>query len=188
MNDGKLMRRVAGAHDIRTDGILDLTIRCRGKSLLDVGCNRGAVAFEFANQGIRMVHGCDLYEPGILLAREMFTDLRNCPSRFEVVDLSKGAEALAIFGGMSYDIVLLLATYHKLRRQMKPDLLGALIRKLGNLTAHYFAWRSVSNDDGGAAEIEMKELDADLFKVGLKRVHTSYISDLGTAAIWEKFP
>ena len=64
-----LQRRVAGYHDIRLDGILDLTIRAKGASVLDVGCNRGLVAFEMANNGARVVHGCDNYAPGVETAR-----------------------------------------------------------------------------------------------------------------------
>src|SRR6266576_6992567 len=165
----KLMRRVAGAHDIRMDGISDLVLRARGAAVLDVGCNRGLVGFEFANNGARLVHGCDLYEPGIATAREIFIDLRNVQARFEVVDLTRGPEALNLFGGTPYDIVLLLATYHKLKRVMRADALSELMRKLGNLTITYFGWRSMSNDRGESVK-EMMQLDCDLGLVGLKRI------------------
>lgn len=64
-DENKLMRRVAGYHDIRLDGMLDLVIRARGASVMDVGCNRGLVGFEMANNGATLVHGCDNFAEGI---------------------------------------------------------------------------------------------------------------------------
>jgi SAM-dependent methyltransferase len=177
----RLHRRVAGYHDIRLDGLTDLLLRAPGASVLDIGCNRGLVGFEFANNGASKVHGCDIYEEGIQTARHLFCDLRNCDSRFEVSDLTK-PNALD-WCDRQYSIVVMLATYHKLKRSMKPGDLSALTGRLGKMAGRYFAWRGTSKD-AEANEDEMKALDRDL---GLKRVHTSYISkELGVAAIWER--
>jgi 2-polyprenyl-3-methyl-5-hydroxy-6-metoxy-1,4-benzoquinol methylase len=185
-DEHKLMRRVAGYHDIRLDGISDLLLRAREASVLDVGCNRGLVGFEFANNGARLVHGCDNYEPGIRTARELFADLRNVQSRFEVVDLTSGPACLKVFGAGHYDVVVLLATYHKLKRVMPAKELSALVRYLGRLTHKFFAWRATS-DKPNENEDEMASLDDDLRSAGLKRIHTSYLSDeLGLAAIWAR--
>lgn len=183
--DEKLMRRVAGYHDIRLDGISDLLLRARGASVMDIGCNRGLVGFEFANNGARLVHGCDNYEDGIHVARHVFCDLRNVESRFEVVDLTKGPDALKPFGDTSWDIVLMLATYHKLRRIMSAEDLSKLMKFFGSRTVRWFAWRGTDKRDEN--EIELKELDRDLRELRLHRVHTSFMSkQLGAAAIWEK--
>lgn len=180
----RIERRVAGYHDIRMDGMTDLVVRARGASVLDVGCNRGLVGFEMANNGAKLVHGCDSYELGILTAKELFCDLRAVEFQFEVVDLSKGAVALDPFGNRRYDIVLLLATYHKLIRVMAPDLLTGLIQDLANRTVKYFGWRGTSTQ-AQENEAEMAALDRDL--VGLKRIHTSTISEeLGLCAIWAR--
>lgn len=181
----RISRRVAGYHDIRLDGITDLVMRARGASVMDIGCNRGLVGFEFANNGATVVHGCDNYELGIRTACELFADLRSVEIRFEVVDLSKGVPSLKPFGDRKYDIIVMLATYHKLKRIMAPELLADLMRHLGRRTVRYFAWRGTSSqhDDN---EKEMKALDRDLGSSGLRRIHTSYISDLGVAAIWER--
>jgi SAM-dependent methyltransferase len=182
----KIMRRVAGYHDLRLDGMMDLVIRARGCSVLDVGCNRGLVGFELANNGAEVIHGCDNYEDGIHTARELFVDLRNVRSQFEVIDLRNGSKAIRPYFMEVYDIVLLLATYHKLKRAMTPDALNELTTYLGRVTMRYFAWRGTS-DKPDENEEEMRTLDRDLAPVGLKRVHTSYISDaLGVAAIWER--
>lgn len=181
----RIQRRVAGHHDIRLDGITDLVIRARGASVLDIGCNRGLVGFEFANNGATVVHGCDNYEVGIRTARELFADLRSVETKFEVVDLSKGVSSLGSFGDRRYDIVVMLATYHKLKRIMVPELLAEMMRHLGRRTVRYFGWRGTSTQHKDN-EKEMTNLDRDLGSSGLRRVHTSYISDLGAAAIWER--
>jgi SAM-dependent methyltransferase len=181
----RLQRRVAGYHDIRLDGISDLLSRAPGSSVMDIGCNRGLVGFEFANNGARVVHGCDVWTDGIATARELFADLRAVESRFEVVDLTIGPAAMKVFDKTKYDIVLLLATYHKIKRVMDKDLLAELIAELGNRTIRYFAWRSTERDHVGN-EQERKALDKTLNKVGLSCVQWSSISDLGPAAIWER--
>lgn len=182
----KVQRRVAGYHDVRMDGISDLVLRARGKSVFDIGCNRGMVGFEFATNGAAVVHGCDIYEKGIDAAREVFADLRSVESRFEVVDLTKGPDALQIFGGMKYDITLCLATYHKLKRVMPPEDLSKLMRHFGRLTKGYFGWRATSFEHA-ENDKEIANLDQDLGEVGLTRIHTSYISaELGVAAIWSR--
>lgn len=183
-----LQRRVAGHHDIRMDGMTDLVIRARDASVFDIGCNRGLVAFEFANNGAEMCHGCDIYEEGIVTARHLFVDLRAVRSKFEVVDLTQGPAAMkAAFADQHYDIVLMLATYHKLKRVMTPEALTALIKDFGIRTDRYFAWRGTS-DKPEENEQEIKNLDGDLGDVGLRRIHTTYISrSLGVAAIWERY-
>ncbi len=186
MTERQIMRRVAGYHDIRMDGMLDLVIRGRGASVMDIGCNRGLVGFEFANNGADLVHGCDNYEPGILTAREIFADMRSVKSQFEVVDLTQGPVSLAPFGNQTYDITVCLATYHKLKRVMLPDTLTGLVRDFGRRTNRYFAWRATSGNHE-ENEGEREKLDKDLGSVGFKRIHTSYISEqLGMCAIWQK--
>lgn len=183
----KLQRRVAGYHDIRMDGMTDLVIRAKGASVFDIGCNRGLVAFEMANNGATVCHGCDIFEPGIQTAREIFADLRAVESHFAVLDLTGGAEVVANeFGATQYDIVLCLATYHKLKRIMPYPSLSALMQHFGKRTKRYFAWRGTS-DKPAENEDEIRDLDWDMKQVGLKRIHTSYISEvLGVAAIWAR--
>lgn len=177
-----LMRRVQGFHDLRLDGISDLLHRARGATVFDIGCNRGLAGFEFAGNGATRVMGCDNYEDGIIACRHLFCDLRAVRHRFEVVDLTGGEAAFKeAFGGeaaLMHDIVLMLATYHKLIRLMPTKALSELIRFFGSRTGKYFAWRGY--------EPEIKSLDYDLGKVGLKRIHTSMISDIQPAAIWAR--
>lgn len=183
----KVQRRVAGLNNVRLDGITDLLLRAKGKSVFDIGCNRGMVGFQFAENYAATVHGCDIYEDGIFVAREVFADLRSTESRFEVVDLTLGPKALkSEFETDGYDIVLCLATYHKLKRVMPPENLTELMVFFGKWTKKYFAWRGTS-DKPDENEQEIRNLDRDLKVAGLVRIHTSYISnDLGVAAIWAR--
>lgn len=177
-----LMRRVQGEHDIRFDGIQDIVNRARGASVFDIGCNRGLAGYEMARNGAARVFGCDNYEDGIIACRHLFADLRAVPHQFEVVDLMDGEEGyMKAFGGhakFNHDITLMLATYHKLARIMSEKQLSALMQFFGSKTNKYFAWR-------GYAE-ELVKLDSDLGKAGLKRIHTSMISDIQPAAIWAR--
>lgn len=183
MHETKLMRRVAGYHDVRLDGISDLVLRARGASVFDVGCNRGLIAFEFANNGARLVHGCDNYVAGIATAREVFCDLRNVESKFEVVDLTVPDIIMDTFGKGGYDIVLLLATWHKLKRVMSPEVGRDFIHDLGRRTQRYLGWRGNRREPE-----EIEQLDEYLLEVGLRRIQTSFIGgdDLGPSAIWKR--
>jgi SAM-dependent methyltransferase len=176
----RLMRRVQGFHDLRLDGIGDLLHRARGASVFDIGCNRGLAGFEFAYNGADRVMGCDIYEDGIIAARHIFCDLRAVKHRFEVVDLTGGPAAMRkAFGKdaeLSHDIVLMLATYHKLKRIMPAPALADLMAFFAAKTKRYFGWRGY--------EDELPQLDKALHP--LKRIHTSFISDIQPAAIWAR--
>lgn len=183
----RLQRRVAGFHDLRMDGMTDLVLRAKGCSIFDIGCNRGLVSFEMANNGATTCHGCDMFEEGIKTAREIFVDLRACESNFQVVDLTKGPSRLEkAFGNQTYDIVLMLATYHKLKRSMNPKDLSSLMQWFGERTTKWFGWRGTS-EKANENENEMLSIDNDFRRSGLKRIHTSYISKtLGVCAVWER--
>lgn len=177
-----LMRRVQGNHDLRLDGVGDILHRARDASVFDIGCNRGLAGYEFAGNGAARVMGCDIYEDGIIAARHLFCDLRAVKHRFEVVDLTGGPEAMRkVFGkdaDLRHDIVLMLATYHKLKRIMPAKELSNLMRWFGAGTGKYFVWRGY--------EDEIAKLDKDLGAAGLTRVQTSIISDIQPAAIWAR--
>lgn len=185
--ENKLMRRVAGYHDIRLDGMVDLLSRAKDARVLDLGCNRGRVSDDFYRNGAALVHGCDIDEQCILTCRNVFADLRAVQSKFEVVDLTGGPRAFhAAFGDQHYDVTVMLATYHKLKRVMKEQDLTQLMKDLGKRTEKYFAWRATS-DKPDENEQERQALDRDLGPEGLRRIHTSYISQqLGMCAIWAR--
>lgn len=172
-------RRVESAlHDIRFDGLSDLLLRANGASVIDIGCNRGHVAYDFAMNGARLVHGCDIDAPSIQAARIWFSELPHCQSQFEVVDLEKGPISLKPFGTGGYDIVLFLGVLHKLKRVMSFDSLAALLFYLGDRALTYFAWSGYVED--------LNFMDTALGK-SFKRVHTSELALPGRpAAIWRR--
>lgn len=178
----QLKRRVAGYHDLRLDGLTDIVLRAPGCSVLDLGCNRGLVGFEMANNGAVKVHGCDIDAECIAVARGVFADLRAVESRFEVVDLTKEIP----FPDERYDIALMIATYHKIKRVMPKGELTQLIKNIGKRTDKFFVWRGNGNDTEAKGEMEI--LDKELGECGLKRVHTSNLSlTLGLAAIYARY-
>jgi 2-polyprenyl-3-methyl-5-hydroxy-6-metoxy-1,4-benzoquinol methylase len=178
MDETHPTRRVVGVHDIRFDGLSDLLLRAHGCSVIDIGCNRGHIGYEFAVNGARLVHGCDIYAPGIATARQWFAELPHVASQFEVVNLEGGPAALTkAFGAGGYDIVLFIGVVHKLKRVMKPEPLAALIRHLGSLAVRYFAWNGYADD--------LAMMDKEL--TGLTRIHTSELALPGRpAAIWRR--
>lgn len=160
----------------RLDGLMDLLAYANGAAVLDVGCNRGLVGYEFANKGAMLVHGCDISTAGIETARRMFDDVIECESRFEVVDLAQGVAGLSVFGHETYDIVLLLGVYHKIKRAMSGESLSGLIQYLGDKTTRFFAWNGF--------EEERVRIDADLAG-RMACVHWSRMSGHHTA-VWER--
>lgn len=186
-SEDKLMRRVAGYHDIRLDGMTDILQRAQGASVLDLGCNRGLVSLEFARMGATVVHGCDIDPICVEVARHVLCDLRAVERKFETVDLTGGAKAMtAAFGDQRYDIIVMLATYHKIKRVMAEHDLAALMKHLGERCEKFFCWRGTS-DKKHENEQEMRNLDRDLGTCGFTRIHTSHISlQLGVCAIWAR--
>lgn len=137
---------------------------------------------EFAANGATLVHGCDNYELGITVAREVFADVRNVEHRFECVDLSKAPASFAsAFGGgiQRYDIVLLLAVTHKLRRAMSDGDCDNLVRYFGERSKKYVGWRGHDS--------EMSAMDRLMSEAGLERIQYSTISEtICPAAIWRR--
>jgi SAM-dependent methyltransferase len=182
-------------HDAMLDGLTDLLMRARGATVLDIGCNRGMAGYAFACNEARIVNGIDLAPDAIHCARGWFADLVECRSQFEVGDLTSGIECLKPFGTGDWDIILMLGTYHKLKRPpSKPYVdLGAVgctreelsefMTGLGRRTLKYFAWR------GDLEDVDI--VDADMQRAGLRLIHRSEISgDRGTrsgpSCIWRR--
>jgi 2-polyprenyl-3-methyl-5-hydroxy-6-metoxy-1,4-benzoquinol methylase len=180
MDEKHPMRRVVGIHEIRFDGLSDLLLRAHGCSVFDVGCNRGHLSWDFAMNGARLVHGCDIHGPSIQCAKIWFSEHPHVESKFEAVDLRGGAAAVsAAFGDQKYDIILLVGVQHKLKRIMSVTDLHALIEHLGSRALTYFGWNGYTED--------ARQMDNALTHVGLKLVHTSELALPGRpAVIWKR--
>jgi SAM-dependent methyltransferase len=173
-------RSGAGWNDNRFVGLSDLLLLSQGASVLDVGCNRGHVAYEFYRNGARLVHGCDIHGPSIQNAKIWFSELEECETKFEVVNLEEGPQAIdKAFGPEGYDIVLFLGTYHKLKRVMKTEKLNEVLRDLGKRAIKYFAWTGYSDD--------MDSVDEVLQTCDLEAVHMSELAmNDRVAAVWKR--
>jgi SAM-dependent methyltransferase len=176
-------RTVYGSHGDRLSGLRDLFQYAKGMSVLDVAMNHGLVSLEFARRGVSLVHGCDYHEPGVATARSVFAEFK-IPSRFEVVDLTGGAEALhAAFGAdylRHYDIVLFLGIYHKLKDQTSDAVIDELVGHLAARTARYFVVRAASSN-------LLDEIGRMLREAGLRKVHFSALSlVVGPLEIWQR--
>jgi SAM-dependent methyltransferase len=176
-------RTVYGFHGDRLAGLRDLFQYARGMSVLDIAMNHGLTSLELARRGVSLVHGCDYHEPAVSTARSIFAEFK-IPSRFEVVDLTGGPEALqAAFGAdylPRYDIVLFLGIYHKLKDQTSDAVIEGLVRHLAARAAHYFVVRAANTD-------MLDEVGLTLRKSGLRKVHFSALSMVvGPMEIWQR--
>jgi 2-polyprenyl-3-methyl-5-hydroxy-6-metoxy-1,4-benzoquinol methylase len=177
-----ISKRQSGFQVDRLDGISDILTRAAGASVLDIGCNRGMVSCELAQGGAALVHGCDIWEPGLSVAREVFSEI-DCRSHFVAVDLAEGDAALLRAFGLSYrsqyDIVLFMAVYHKLKRTMPADRLTTLVTHIVNRTGRYLLLREPDEEAEEIAEIVARN--------GLTCVQRSTISKArGIATIWAR--
>lgn len=176
--DKGIQRRSIHHAAFRLDGLGDLLPRMRGASVLDLGCNRGRACQDCVDYGATVVHGCDISKEtdGTYVtdtANKWFADDRSVEARFEVCDLTGGPAALKkAFGSYyrtEYDFILMLAVYHKLRREMPTNDLLFLVDHLAHHCGKFFVWR-------GSRE-EKDEFEPVLAKRGFRRVHYSEISE-----------
>lgn len=181
--DGSANHRGAGMlgmHEDRLSGLHDLLCHAQGASVLDIATNHGLIAWEFARCGAAIVHGCDIHEPGVNAAREIFTEVR-ARSRFEVVDLAAGHAALETTFDRDYlpryDIVLFLGIYHRLKEQTSDRVIAELIHHLIGRTERFFVTRTTMLD----------ELRAILADTGFHQVHFSALSSvISPVEIWRR--
>ncbi|RWH69469.1 MAG: class I SAM-dependent methyltransferase [Mesorhizobium sp.] len=108
----------AGTWDDRLDGLFSCGVKYFGKTILDVGCNMGIVAYEIAKRRPAYIHGIDILKPHTRVARSIFLG-SNVESRFDAMNL--GSRKLQSVLNDSYDIVLLLAVYQHVRRGLGQE-------------------------------------------------------------------
>lgn len=148
----------------RLRGLDYVLARCAGCSVLDIGCNEGLIAYEFARNGIRIVHGFERDGHRVNFATRLFRDVP-VESRFIRANLAKpGFEGQ--YGSLlreQYDIVLFLGVYHHLRRQMPTEDLRELVTFLVDRAGEWFV-------DRGKA---LPEYESTLLSRGFRLVHSS---------------
>lgn len=123
----------------RLDGIEHLLVEADGKSVLDLGCNRGLVLYEFAVHGASKVLGVDKNAQAIATARHLFDDVTTCRWSFEHRDLIYGTP------DETFDLVLMLGVYHKVRRVLNQRGMDVLVRAAVR-GAEVFAWNGFEEE------------------------------------------
>lgn len=84
-----------------------------GSTVLDIGSAEGLIGREFIRAGARLVQGLDANEGFVARSREVFAGL---PGHVLHVNLNNAWAWPSHEGGEQWDIVLLLAVLHKLKR------------------------------------------------------------------------
>lgn len=114
----KKEKRFKGTWGDRLDGLFSVGVTYTGKSVLDVGCNMGIVAYEISKLDPSSIHGIDMLKPHIDTARMIFLGSK-ITSRFDCLNL--GSLKLSRMLDPRYDIVMLLAVYHHMQDNLGPD-------------------------------------------------------------------
>jgi 2-polyprenyl-3-methyl-5-hydroxy-6-metoxy-1,4-benzoquinol methylase len=139
----------------RLVGLFDCGIDYAGRSVLDLGCNIGIVAYEVSKRGPRLIHGIDVDRESIVTAQRIF---RAAPvhSRFEQIDAGD-VHRLRSALEPSYDIVLFLSVYLHLPEYARKSVLETL------------AARCASTFVAGARPEHMSEIEPLLSSHGFLR-------------------
>lgn len=101
-------------------GLERALVDARGRTVLDLGCAEGLIAMEFARAGASAVVGIDSNDDLLKQGRLILDRARMREPRLRVVELQH-ADLNDAEECTSYDVVLALAIFHKLR-----DPVGAL--------------------------------------------------------------
>jgi 2-polyprenyl-3-methyl-5-hydroxy-6-metoxy-1,4-benzoquinol methylase len=123
--------------------LLDAVRTERLTSVLDAGCAEGLIAQEFHAAGATTIHGFDLQDVSITLAKQIF-DEKDGTIFFGQADLLDWNTFTSTYQDVlrkSYDIVLLLSVYNHIVR-INEDAANHVLEHLAARTKHYFVVRS----------------------------------------------
>lgn len=114
-----MKKNFTGTWEDRLYGLTDCGVDFAGKTVLDLGCNMGVIAYEIAKMSPAFIHGLDRSEAHVSVARSIFA-ASAVESKFDVADVGD-ASFLSLLRS-SYDVVLMLAVYHHLPLSVRPVL------------------------------------------------------------------
>lgn len=126
----------------RLDGFAGFLIHAPGASVLDLGCHRGLVSYEFAAHGAATITGVDIESSSIAFAKRLFEDVESCDSQFETNSIFVTPRLTIQY----YDFVLLLGVFHKLKRMATANELDDLMEKIAKATRRYFIFNGSAED------------------------------------------
>lgn len=141
-------KRFKGTWEDRLDGLFSANVEYTGKSILDVGCNMGVVAYEISKLKPNSIHGIDILKSHIETAKMIFLG-SDVPSRFDCINLGNRRQGRML--QPKYDIVLLLAVYHHMQRSLGAEtarrVLADIVRRVHTVVA-----RTPANKDSDLIE------------------------------------
>ncbi len=177
---GAKLNLMKGSQLDRMAGLEPLNKLVAGKSILDIGSHRGIIDYELAKFGARTIHGFDLYAKGIEVSEELFADVET-DAAFRVADISVGAKAFREeFKDLllpQYDIVLMLAVFQHLRRQMSGPDLKELMTYLTGICGSYFVLRAPN----------FHQIDGFILEQGFEVIYYHNVDrDLAPVVIYER--
>ena len=126
----------------RLDGFAGFLIYAPGASVLDLGCHRGLVCYEFAAHGAAAVTGVDIEPSSVAFAERLFEDVERCDAQFETNSIFVTPRLTMQY----YDFVLLLGVYHKLKRIATAGELDNLMATIAKATRRYFIFNGSAED------------------------------------------
>ncbi len=164
----------------RMAGLEPLEHLAPGRSILDVGSHRGLISYELAKYAPSLIHGFDIYQRGIDTSREIFADIE-LPSEFHVANLSLGLDEFqSQFGDIllpQYDIVLMLAVFQHIKKQMDGEELKRLMEYFTDVCGRYFVLRAPN----------IEQLDDFIIGKGFKLIYYYYVEqNLTPVVIYER--
>lgn len=140
-----------GSWHNRLDGLFTCEVDFAGKSILDVGCNAGIIAYEVARHGAKSIHGIDIEADLVFVARTIFLGVP-IDSRFETLDLAASRRLAAAIVDR-YDIVLFLCLYEILREKLGAERTREIVRHLARHCGEVFVARVQARWDDELAAV-----------------------------------
>lgn len=98
--------------------IMQIPENLEGKSVLDIGCNLGAVCIEFASRNADRVVGIDIHERTISIAKEYAEHIGMNKIEYYQANIDDGLESLKQkIGDQKFDYVLVLSVMNNVDRK-----------------------------------------------------------------------
>ena len=123
-------KRYSGTISDHLSGVFDFDLDYAGKSILDVGCNIGMIAYEISKSRPKSIQGIDNFRPAIDTAQRIFMGI-DTESEFHDVDLTNH-RALHHILKPHYDIVLYLSVWHQLKLSKGQQKADEITRELAS--------------------------------------------------------
>ena len=129
-----------GTWPLRIGDLFNCGIDYRNRTILDVGCNMGILAYEIAKTQPKSIHGVDLDKDFIHVAKMVFCGVP-VESRFERLDLTRPRDVARTLE-TTYDIVVFLAVYQHLYKANGHEVALAVTEDLISRCGEAFVLRT----------------------------------------------